>query len=52
MSVLKNKYLKFIKKQETSGNNFRDKFNQLNDYLFPAPCPPDKLTTTVFFLNF
>jgi len=36
MSVLKNKYLKFIKKQETSGNNFRDKFNQLNDYLFPA----------------
>lgn len=36
MSVLKNKYLKFIKKQETSGNNFRDKFNQLNDYLLPA----------------
>ena len=36
MFFLKNKYLKFIKKQETSGNNFRDKFNQLNDYLLPA----------------
>lgn len=36
MSVLKNKYLKFIKKQETLGNNFKDKLSQLNDYLLPV----------------
>ena len=36
MSVLKNKYLKFIKKQETVGDNFKDKLSQLNDYLLPV----------------
>ena len=36
MSVLKNKYLKFIKKQETLGGNFKDKLSQLNDYLLPV----------------
>ena len=36
MSVLKNKYLKFIKKQETLGDNFKDKLSQLNDYLLPV----------------
>ena len=36
MSVLKNKYLKFIKKQETFGDNFKDKLSQLNDYLLPV----------------
>ena len=36
MSVLKNKYLNFIKKQETSGDNFKDKLSQLNDYLLPV----------------
>ena len=33
MSVLKNKYLKFIKKQETFGDNFKDK---LSHYLLPV----------------
>ncbi len=35
-SNLKKKYLNFIKKQETFGESFKDKLNQLNNYYLPV----------------